>query len=116
MLSREAYYSEKLYEATCQNDIDTIKYCLNNNADVNYINQDFGIAPLHVACMESKFDTVQLFVEHDANLSIADKHGQTPIDMLNESLMEYYYTFPKCKYIFGKKYLKRCEEQHKIQR
>jgi hypothetical protein len=114
MVSKESYYSEKLYEATCQNDIDTIKYCLNNNADVNYINQDFGIAPLHVACMESKFDIIQLFIEHHANLLIEDNHGQTPIDMLNESLMEYHNKFPKCKYIFEKKYLKRCEEQNKI--
>ena len=97
MVSREGYFSEKLYEGTCQNDIETVVYCLKNSADVNYIHKDFKTSSLHVACMESNFDIIHLFIENGVNLLIKDGHNQTPVDMLNETLAQYHQTYPKCK-------------------
>ena len=115
MVSHEDYYSQKMYEATCQNNILAVNKILeNNNVNVNYIQPDFKISSLHVACIESNFDIIHLLIENNANLLITDDHDITPIDMLKEKLHEYHKTYPKCKYIFDKTYFKTCEDQNKV--
>ena len=91
MVSHEDYYSQKMYEATCQNNILAVNKILeNNNVNVNYIQPDFKISSLHVACIESNFDIIHLLIENNANLLITDDHDTTPIDMLKEKLHEYH--------------------------
>lgn len=115
MVSKEGYYSKKLYEAVCQNDIDTIKSCLDNGADVNYVETDFQVSVLHVACFESRNDILRMLIRNNVNLLEKDKNsGQTVIDLLQEILREYLENYPKSKYIYSAPTLKRFEAQHSI--
>ena len=115
MVSKEGYYSKKLYEAVCQNDIDTIKSCLDNGADVNYVETDFQVSVLHVACFESRNDILRMLIINNVNLIGKDKNsGQTVIDLLQETLREYLENYPKSKYIYSAPTLKRFEAQHSV--
>ena len=113
MVSKEGYYSKKLYEAVCQNDINSVKSCLDNGADVNYVDTDFKVSVLHVACFESRKEILRMLIMNDVNLLGKDESSeQTVVDALDETLFEYLENYPKSKYIYNAPRLKRFEAQH----
>lgn len=60
------------------NDIESVKFLLNHNVDINF--QDgVGKSPLHIACRNGNFDIVKLLVERGANLDLQDLLGSTPL-------------------------------------
>ena len=107
MVSKEGTIP-KLYEAVCQNDINSIKSCLDNGADVNYVDTDFKVSVLHVACFESRKEILRILIMNDVNLLGKNvSSGQTVVDALDETLFEYLENYPKSKYIYNAPRLKR---------
>ena len=51
-----------------KNDINSIKSCLDNGADVNYVDTDFKVSVLYVACFESRQDILRMLIMNDVNL------------------------------------------------
>ena len=59
-----------------------LKYLLNNNADVNWIDSE-GESPLHLSCRQFKyFPVLETLLEHNANPSIQNNEKNTPLHLL----------------------------------
>jgi ankyrin repeat protein len=78
-----------LHRAAIGGHIVIAKLLMGADADVNTIDR-FGNTPMHLALEEDHMEfAMMLAKEHGANLSIQNKEGKTPLDIItNESLRE----------------------------
>ena len=67
------------------NDIETVKFFLEKGADVNYHKADSVFndtsTPILEAVRCNNFEIVRLLVEHGADISIKNKHGESPYSL-----------------------------------
>ena len=59
-----------------------VKLLIKYGAKVNYIDPKTGATPLHRAMYMFRSEVVKVLIENGADLSIKNKKGQTPIDVL----------------------------------
>lgn len=69
---------EKLHWACMLNDLEEVKYLVENGADVNKTDND-GKTPLLMALREYTDNIIIYLVENGADVNKADKHGDTPL-------------------------------------
>ena len=87
---------EELFDAIKANDLDAVKQCVEQGADVNAQNGD-GWTPLHAAVFyEHSPEIICYLVEQGADINGQDKDGDTAIHMchLQTGCMDYYYCKP----------------------
>lgn len=58
-----------------------VKVLLENNADVNQCERQYGWSPLHFAHFGGYLDIATLLTEREANVKIRDKEGLAPEDI-----------------------------------
>ncbi|PCJ54607.1 MAG: hypothetical protein COA79_21735 [Planctomycetota bacterium] len=64
-----------LHEVAGEEQFETIKYLIDNGADVNAINND-GTTPLHLAAYS---EAIELLIINGANINAINKEGDTPL-------------------------------------
>ena len=76
--SKDKYGFSALHNVMCEEQFEIVKYLINKGADVN-IQNDQGIAPIHLACYVKN---VELLIKAGANINMKDKEGNTPLSIL----------------------------------
>jgi uncharacterized protein len=76
--SCDSYLRTSLIWATFYNNLDLLKWLLENGADINHQDK-VGYSALHFAGQEKNLETAKLLLAKGANLEITDKHGNTPL-------------------------------------
>lgn len=57
-------------------DMDVLKYLVENGADVNSVDK-YGRTPLHSALRKFNVEVLDYMFDHDANINVVDDYGQT---------------------------------------
>ena len=70
-----------LYYAIQRNFISVVLEMIDLNRDIMNMPDRQGRRALHHACGSGRFDIVQLLVEYDVDLNVADMHGLTPLHL-----------------------------------
>lgn len=78
-LSLFAQDNAKLIEHIMYQEFDKAKELINNGADVNYQDESSGSTALMMACQYNFPDMVKFLIEHNADLNIQAKNGQTAL-------------------------------------
>ena len=69
----------------CYNDnLDIIKECLSKGCDINFQDYDKRTA-LHIAAEENKKDIIKFLIENGADVTLKDRWGKAPNDLILES-------------------------------
>lgn len=76
-----------LHNAMCDEQFETVELIIRNGANVNIQNDD-GIAPLHLACYVKN---AELLLEGGADINLRDFYGSTPLHSFAENGDESYY-------------------------
>jgi len=76
--TRDKYNNTLLHSACDSNDIDAVRYLIENGASVHIAN-NHGNTPFHYAAWHnSSIDTVRYLIENGASVHIANNRGNTP--------------------------------------
>ena len=89
MASRTSYYSQKLYAASCNNDVAEVEALLRQGADVDYVEPDWKTTPLHCAAINGHREIVILLLQRGANLEVKDGMNLTPMECLRNKIDEH---------------------------
>ncbi|XP_041353074.1 L-asparaginase-like [Gigantopelta aegis] len=88
---RESLYPNLILSASRKGDIKTLEKLRQTGGNISATNQD-GRTALHVACRNSKLETVGYLLHHGASVHVKDYHGDNPlidaIDMKNEVVIK----------------------------
>jgi uncharacterized protein len=76
--SCDSFLRTSLIWATFYDNLDLLKWLIDNGADVNHQDK-VGYSALHFAAQEKNLEPAKLLIYNGASLEIADKHGNTPI-------------------------------------
>eukprot|EP00945_MAST-04E_sp_MAST-4E-sp1_P001851 g1851.t1 len=107
MASRTSYYSQKLYAASCNNDVAEVEALLRQGADVDYVEPDWKTTPLHCAAINGHREIVILLLQRGANLEVKDGMNLTPMECLRNKIDEHDET-PALRHVLPKPvYMKR---------
>lgn len=71
--------SKELFKAVTNGDISTVKALLDRGANVNAVEEKYGITPLHMAAYQGNMELVQLLLDRGANINAKDKEGEAPL-------------------------------------
>uniref|UniRef100_A0A1B6GL95 Uncharacterized protein n=1 Tax=Cuerna arida TaxID=1464854 RepID=A0A1B6GL95_9HEMI len=74
-------FEEKLREASCIGDIDTVAELLAKGVDPNAKHKINGWTPLHWACKRGHLDIVSLLLNNKADKSVVAEKGETPLSL-----------------------------------
>ena len=82
-LKNKAYFNiaTPLHEVARNGDIESMKYLLENNMDIETKN-DEGDTALHIAAKYGQVAMVRFLLKHDANIEAVDKRGNTPLHFI----------------------------------
>ena len=79
-----SYQEKQLHRAAYSGDVDKVRKILEcGKCSVNCTNSN-GRAPLHWACVLNDLDMVKLLSEFKADMTIKDKHGNTPLTLADK--------------------------------
>jgi len=76
--SCDSFLRTSLIWATFYDNLDLLKWLIENGADVNHQDK-VGYSALHFAGQERRLEPAKLLIDKGAKLEIADKHGNTPL-------------------------------------
>ncbi|RDH82056.1 MAG: hypothetical protein DIZ78_16645 [endosymbiont of Escarpia spicata] len=74
-------FSEGVFK---QGDIENVRILLENGAEPNVVDSNFGYTPLHSAAQTNHIEMVQLLLDHGADVNIKQEGGFCPIDYAYE--------------------------------
>lgn len=76
-----------LHHAAYRGDLKMVEMLMKYKADPNIRNYMFGRSPLHYAADNDYIDTLQVLVNYNGDSYLKDKHGKTPLDLINDKTL-----------------------------
>ena len=70
---------ESLLEAIRKGDLNIVKFCLQNGANINLKDMEANETPLHFAACYSKLEIVKILLQNGADINAKDSHGDSPL-------------------------------------
>ncbi|KIE04379.1 hypothetical protein NF27_IE00150 [Candidatus Jidaibacter acanthamoeba] len=78
--------AKELHRVAANDDIKTLKFLLEKNIDPSIKEGKFHSTALNAAVFNRHLEAVQLLTQYNANISLADIYGKTPIDNSREDV------------------------------
>ena len=70
---------ESLLEAIRKGDLNIVKFCLQNGANINLKDMEANETPLHFAACYSKLEIVKILLQNGADINLKNRAGSTPL-------------------------------------
>ncbi|MFW9908924.1 MAG: ankyrin repeat domain-containing protein [Candidatus Thorarchaeota archaeon] len=71
----------KLLDAVKNGDLDAVKQALEQGADINIKEEDFGDSPLHIACSNGDVAIAEYLLDNNADLLLMNRVDMTPLHL-----------------------------------
>ena len=71
----QSQYSARLFDAICNENLISVKFCLQNGADINAKDNNIGMSPLHNAACSGNLEIVRFLLQNGANVNAVDYHN-----------------------------------------
>ena len=68
-----------MHYATTDEHKEIIELLINNGADINAVDNEFGMTPLFSVAIDVQEDALCTLIENGAEVNISDNYGRTPI-------------------------------------
>ena len=76
----QSQYSARLFDAICNENLISVKFCLQNGANINAKDSRFGRSPLHIAAVCRNLEIVKILIQNGANINAKNNHyGRSPL-------------------------------------
>jgi ankyrin repeat protein len=75
----QAVAEDNFFQAVMSGEVNYIKKMLDEGANVNQKDDQFGITPLHTAAYHGRMEVVNLLLRSKAEVNAKDKEGETPL-------------------------------------
>ena len=79
---RKASAQDRLFDAITEGDLERVKSCLENGAEINDVGRG---SSLHFAVLRKDLEIVKLLVQNGADINAKDLRNQTPLDIAHKN-------------------------------
>jgi len=76
---KEKHVQDRLYDAICEGNLESVKCCLENGAEINVKGHKIKVFPLHLAISRNLVEIVKILIQNGADINIKTQTGSSPL-------------------------------------